>query len=78
MSPNYPAGKRMPGARCPQGASQLLPEPSIGRIVLGVGVPIKVGIERRHLQRKGYQPVAEPRVENARGVAASLGRGRSR
>ena len=47
---------------------QLLPEPRIGRIGFGIGVPVEVAVECRDLKRKRQKPVAELGVEDA-GVA---------
>jgi hypothetical protein len=54
--------------RSPQDVDKLLSEPGVGRVTVGVRVPIEVGVERRHLEGKGEQLIPELRVEHA-GVA---------
>src|SRR5262249_33676543 len=52
----------------PHALEQLLPDPRIGGIGFGIGVPVEVAVERGNLERKWQKPVAELGVEDA-GVA---------
>jgi hypothetical protein len=67
-----PAGKRMPGTRCSQGASQLLPEPSIGRIALGVGDASAPAVAGRN-RYAGILP-RQPTLRSPNGTDSRTGR----